>query len=163
MSFYKKLLIFAVCPILAFSMNIAFAAEPEGKPVFVKAEVEPATPIATKPAAKLAAQASTGVTKPKAEASQISIKGGGSQPIANLYVVWGKSYEVRNKGISMNYKISNVVKGIEDLEANKIAINVLDKHLGHSCSFIDMNDFNNGTIWRCQIMLQRVKSHKVKS
>jgi len=50
----------------------------------------------------------------------IIIKGGGSQPIANLYVVWGKSYEARYRDVSMSYKISNVVKGIEDLEANKI-------------------------------------------
>lgn len=50
----------------------------------------------------------------------IIINGGGSQPIANLYVVWGKSYEARYKDVSMTYKISNVVKGIEDLEANKI-------------------------------------------
>jgi phosphate transport system substrate-binding protein len=48
------------------------------------------------------------------------IKGGGSQPIAPLYVIWGKSYEARYREVSMSYKISNVIKGIEDLEANKI-------------------------------------------
>ena len=53
-------------------------------------------------------------------APSIIIKGGGSQPIANLYTVWGKSYEARYREVSMSYKISNVVKGIEDLESNKI-------------------------------------------
>ena len=48
------------------------------------------------------------------------IKGGGSQPISPLYVVWSKTYEARYRDVSMSYKISNVVKGIEDLEANKI-------------------------------------------
>ena len=48
------------------------------------------------------------------------IKGGGSQPIANLYMVWGSSYAARHRNVSMSYKISNVVKGIEDLEGNKI-------------------------------------------
>jgi len=51
---------------------------------------------------------------------KIVIKGGGSQPIANLYTVWGISYEARYKNVSMEYKISNVVKGIADLEENKI-------------------------------------------
>jgi phosphate transport system substrate-binding protein len=50
----------------------------------------------------------------------IVIKVGGSHPIANLYVVWGKSYEARHREVAISYKISNVVKGIEDLEANKI-------------------------------------------
>lgn len=63
---------------------------------------------AAEPAAKAAGERS------------IVIKGGGSQPIANLYVVWGKSYEARYRDVSMSYKISNVVKGIEDLEANRI-------------------------------------------
>jgi len=52
--------------------------------------------------------------------SPIVIKGGGSQPIANLYTIWSARYEGRYKDVSMSYKISNVVKGIEDLEANKI-------------------------------------------
>jgi phosphate transport system substrate-binding protein len=50
----------------------------------------------------------------------ITIKGGGSQPIANLYTIWGQSYEARYGNVSMTYKISNVVKGIADLEENKI-------------------------------------------
>ena len=54
------------------------------------------------------------------EHSVISIKGGGSQPISSLYVVWGERFAKRNKDVSMAYKISNVVKGIEDLESNKI-------------------------------------------
>lgn len=54
------------------------------------------------------------------EQSAIVIKGGGSQPIANLYSIWGDTYQRRNSGVSMSYKISNVVKGIEDLEANRI-------------------------------------------
>jgi phosphate transport system substrate-binding protein len=58
--------------------------------------------------------------EPAAGSVPIVIKGGGSQPIANLYTIWGNSYQTRYEGISMTYKISNVVKGIEDLEANKI-------------------------------------------
>ncbi len=50
----------------------------------------------------------------------IKIVGGGSQPTANLYQVWGKSYEKRYVDVSMIYNISNVVKGIADLEENKI-------------------------------------------
>lgn len=50
----------------------------------------------------------------------VIIKGGGSQPVANLYTIWGNSYQKRNSGVSMTYKISNVVKGITDLEENKI-------------------------------------------
>jgi phosphate transport system substrate-binding protein len=120
--FNNNLLKFVVYPVLVLSMSIAMAAEPESKPASVQAEVAPAMPVAVKPAvaAKPSAQAAASVAKPKADAPPIAIKGGGSQPIANLYVVWGKSYEARNKGVSMNYKISNVVKGIEDLEANKI-------------------------------------------
>lgn len=59
-------------------------------------------------------------TMPQSEERSINIRGGGSQPIANLYVVWGQSYEARYRDVSFNYKISNVVKGIEDLENNKI-------------------------------------------
>lgn len=58
--------------------------------------------------------------KPQPDQPVIAIKGGGSQPIANLYTVWGKTYEARYRDVSMTYKISNVVKGIEDVEANKI-------------------------------------------
>jgi phosphate transport system substrate-binding protein len=58
--------------------------------------------------------------EPPAGSVPVIIKGGGSQPIANLYTLWGNSYQTRYEGISMTYKISNVVKGIEDLEANKI-------------------------------------------
>jgi phosphate transport system substrate-binding protein len=58
--------------------------------------------------------------KPQSGVPTIIIKGGGSQPIANLYTVWAKSYEARYKDVSLTYKISNVVKGIEDLENNKI-------------------------------------------
>jgi phosphate transport system substrate-binding protein len=50
----------------------------------------------------------------------IKIVGGGSQPTASLYTVWGKSYEARYRDVSMTYTISNVVKGIADLEGNKI-------------------------------------------
>jgi phosphate transport system substrate-binding protein len=60
-----------------------------------------------------------GVTAAQAE-SVLVIQGGGSQPIANLYSIWGESYMRRNPDVTMRYKISNVVKGIEDLEANKI-------------------------------------------
>lgn len=60
------------------------------------------------------------VIKPAAGERSIVIKGGGSQPISPLYVVWSKSYETRYKEVAMSYKISNVVKGIEDLEENKI-------------------------------------------
>ena len=56
----------------------------------------------------------------QAEKRSVIIRGGGSQPIANLYTVWAKSYEAKNKDVSIGYKISNVVKGIEDLEAGKI-------------------------------------------
>ena len=58
--------------------------------------------------------------EPKSDQPTIIIKGGGSQPIANLYTIWSARYSDRYKDVSMTYKISNVVKGIEDLEANKI-------------------------------------------
>ena len=64
--------------------------------------------------------AADSATKPQSSQPSIVIKGGGSQPISPLYVVWSKSYEARYRDVSMSYKISNVVKGIEDLEANKI-------------------------------------------
>ena len=48
------------------------------------------------------------------------IQGGGSQPIANLYSIWSESYMKRNPDVMLRYKISNVVKGIEDLEANRL-------------------------------------------
>jgi len=54
------------------------------------------------------------------EQRSIVIKGGGSQPTANLYTVWGRSYESRYSNVSMTYTITNVVKGISDLEENKI-------------------------------------------
>ena len=60
-----------------------------------------------------------GVTVAQAE-SVLVIQGGGSQPIANLYSIWSESYMRRNPDVMMRYKISNVVKGIEDLEANRI-------------------------------------------
>jgi len=56
----------------------------------------------------------------KSDQPTIIIKGGGSQPIANLYTIWGESYEARYRDVSMTYKISNVVRGIADLEADKI-------------------------------------------
>jgi phosphate transport system substrate-binding protein len=61
-------------------------------------------------------------TAPQSPTEQrtIIIKGGGSQPVANLYTVWGKSYEARYRDVSMTYNISNVVKGIADLENNII-------------------------------------------
>lgn len=61
-------------------------------------------------------------SKPEVKPDQqnIFIKGGGSQPIANLYRVWGESYGARYRDVKIDYKISNVVKGIEDLEANRI-------------------------------------------
>jgi phosphate transport system substrate-binding protein len=58
--------------------------------------------------------------EPQSAQPTIIIKGGGSQPIANLYTIWSARYSDRYKDVSMTYKISNVVKGIEDLEANKI-------------------------------------------
>lgn len=63
---------------------------------------------------------SASAAEPLTEQHKIVIKGGGSQPIANLYTIWSARYEGRYKDVSMTYKISNVVKGIEDLEANKI-------------------------------------------
>ena len=66
------------------------------------------------------AYAAEGGDKPASGQRSIVIHGGGSQPISPLYVVWGKSYEARYRDVSLTYKISNVVKGIEDLEANKI-------------------------------------------
>lgn len=64
--------------------------------------------------------AAQAVEKAQAEQRPLTIKGGGSQPISPVYVVWGKTYEARYKDASFNYTISNVVRGIEDLEANKI-------------------------------------------
>lgn len=52
--------------------------------------------------------------------NSIVIKGGGSQPIANLYTLWGKSFEKRNPDVSLTYEISNVVKGLAALENNEI-------------------------------------------
>lgn len=58
----------------------------------------------------------------QAETSEavIVIKGGGSQPVANLYSNWSEKFQQKNAGVQISYKISNVVKGIEDLESNKI-------------------------------------------
>ncbi len=56
----------------------------------------------------------------KPEQSAIVIKGGGSQPISNLYIIWGERFTGHNAGVSMAYNVSNVVQGIEDLEHNKI-------------------------------------------
>ena len=50
----------------------------------------------------------------------IKINGGGSVPLAILYKAWGETYQARYPEVSMSYKISNVVKGIADLEENKI-------------------------------------------
>lgn len=58
--------------------------------------------------------------KVQSEQAAIEIKGGGSQPISPLYVIWGKSYGARYRNTSITYKISNVVRGIEDLENGKI-------------------------------------------
>jgi phosphate transport system substrate-binding protein len=69
--------------------------------------------IAVQPLAATAAE-------PQSAQPTIIIKGGGSQPIANLYTIWSARYSDRYKDVSMTYKISNVVKGIEDLEGNKI-------------------------------------------
>lgn len=66
------------------------------------------------------ASAAEPVAKPSSGERSIVIKGGGSQPTANLYNVWSKSYEARYRDVAMSYKISNVVKGIEDLEQDKI-------------------------------------------
>ena len=52
--------------------------------------------------------------------ASVVIKGGGSQPVANLYSNWSEKYQQKNAGVQISYKISNVVKGIEDLEANRI-------------------------------------------
>ena len=59
-------------------------------------------------------------TKSISEPGTIKINGGGSVPLAILYKVWGESYQARYPEVSMSYKISNVVKGIADLEENKI-------------------------------------------
>ncbi len=67
-----------------------------------------------------AAVAADSAAKTQSDQPFIVIKGGGSQPISPLYVVWSKSYEARYRDVSISYKISNVIKGIEDLEANKI-------------------------------------------
>ncbi len=67
-----------------------------------------------------AAVAADSAAKPQSKQPSIVIKGGGSQPISPVYVVWGKNYEARYQDVSISYKISNVIKGIEDLEANKI-------------------------------------------
>ena len=55
----------------------------------------------------------------KMQAGQ-SILGGGSQPAANVYSNWAQTFMGANKDVSITYKISNVVKGISDLEENKI-------------------------------------------
>ena len=60
------------------------------------------------------------VDNAKPEQGTIVIRGGGSQPTSNLYVIWGDRFARRNAGVSMEYKVSNVVQGIEDLERNKI-------------------------------------------
>ena len=59
-------------------------------------------------------------SKPQTEQHSVAINGGGSAAISDLFITWGKSYQARYPDVSMNYKISNVVKGIADLEANKI-------------------------------------------
>lgn len=58
--------------------------------------------------------------KTQVEKRPIVINGGGSAAISDLFFTWGKSFEARYQDVSMNYKISNVVKGIADLEANKV-------------------------------------------
>lgn len=70
-------------------------------------------------ASATAATAAESAAKPQS-GQPITIKGGGSQPIASLYTIWGKSYEARYGDVSMTYQISNVVKGIADIEENKI-------------------------------------------
>jgi len=81
-------------------------APPSAQPKPVSAAIKPAVQAAP--------------AKTPAGQHAIVIKGGGSQPIANLYTVWAQSYEARYRDVSLTYKISNVVKGIEDLENNRI-------------------------------------------
>lgn len=46
------------------------------------------------------------------------INGSGSQPLARLYVQWGENYQAR-RGIPASYRITNVVVGMQELEARK--------------------------------------------
>lgn len=117
---FNKLLHSLISMMLIVAAGFVTAAE--GNPAAGQPETASAKPQATlksQAPAKPAVQAESPASKQPGQAA-ITIKGGGSQPISNLYVVWGKSYEARRKDMSITYKISNVVKGIEDLEANKI-------------------------------------------
>ncbi|HEY6094487.1 MAG TPA: phosphate ABC transporter substrate-binding protein PstS [Gallionellaceae bacterium] len=55
---------------------------------------------------------------PAAAQTVAPINGSGSQPLARLYVQWGESYQAR-RGISASYRITNVVVGMQELEAKK--------------------------------------------
>lgn len=85
------------------------AAQPKAQAVPARQHLAQAKPVAEPAPAK-----------PISGSASVTIKGGGSQPISPLYIVWSKSYEARYRDVAMSYKVSNVVKGIEDLEADKI-------------------------------------------
>lgn len=87
--------------------------QPKPQTASPKHQVAQAKQQSQQPAPAQAAPAHSG-------SASITIKGGGSQPISPLYVVWSKSYEARYREVAMSYKVSNVVKGIEDLEADRI-------------------------------------------
>jgi len=118
----KMLLRYIALSALLMHAGFASAADTEPKPQSEQPAAAIAKPLSAQPAAAKSQVAQSAITagKPQSGQPSIIIKGGGSQPIANLYVVWGKSYEARYRDTSLTYKISNVVKGIEDLEANKI-------------------------------------------
>ncbi|HEU0186681.1 MAG TPA: phosphate ABC transporter substrate-binding protein PstS [Gallionellaceae bacterium] len=46
------------------------------------------------------------------------INGSGSQPLSRLYVQWSESYQAR-RGVPASYRITNVVVGMQELEAGK--------------------------------------------
>jgi len=118
--FFRSLLKNIVLSVLLASINVAYAAESETKPQPGQPATTTVKPQSGQPATAVAKPPATATAKLQPGQPAIIIKGGGSQPISNLYVVWGKSYEARRKEVSMSYKISNVVKGIEDLEENRI-------------------------------------------
>lgn len=79
--------------------------QPKPQTASPKHQVAQAKQQSQQPAPAQAAPAHSG-------SASITIKGGGSQPISPLYVVWSKSYEARYREVAMSYKVSNVVKGI---------------------------------------------------
>lgn len=120
---FNKFLKYIALSVLLMHAGFAAAVDTEPKP----ATEQPAVTTVKSQSSQTAVtaprlQVAQAATAAKSQSGQpsIIIKGGGSQPISPLYVVWGKSYEARYRDVSMTYKISNVIKGIEDLEANKI-------------------------------------------